>query len=80
MDQDKKPNGAFIGLIVIIIILVVGGIYVWQSKVKGALEEKHNAVNNSASVNSSDSIDLDTLDKDLNSTDTNAGVDASTVQ
>jgi predicted cupin superfamily sugar epimerase len=38
MDPEKKSNGALIGSIIIIIILIVGGIYVWQSKVEPASE------------------------------------------
>jgi len=34
MEKEEKTNGALIGLIVIIIILIIGGIYIWQSKVK----------------------------------------------
>lgn len=31
MEPEKKSNGALIGLIVIIIILILGGIYIWQT-------------------------------------------------
>lgn len=34
METEKKTDGAFFGLVVIIIILIVGGIYIWKSKVK----------------------------------------------
>jgi hypothetical protein len=34
MENDKKTNGATLGLVVIIIILVIGGIYIWHSKIK----------------------------------------------
>ena len=30
MEPEKKSNGALIGLIIIIIILIVGGLYMWQ--------------------------------------------------
>ena len=29
-NVDKKSNGATIGAIIVIIILVLGGLYVWQ--------------------------------------------------
>ena len=32
MEIEKKSNGALVGLVVIIIILIVGGIYIWQSR------------------------------------------------
>lgn len=34
MEPEKKSNGALIGSIIIIIILIAGGIYVWKSKVE----------------------------------------------
>lgn len=44
MEEEKKPNGAFLGLVIIIIILIIGGIYVWQSKIKSVLKEKNDTV------------------------------------
>ena len=73
MEQEKKSNGAFIGLAIIIIILVIGGIYVWQSKVDTG------ALNNSA-LTAEEAKSLDTLDQDLNTLDTNVGVDVNTLQ
>lgn len=44
MEEEKeKPNGAFLGLVIIIIILIIGGIYVWQSKVKNTIFQKQNS-------------------------------------
>jgi hypothetical protein len=34
MEKTKKPNGAFFGSIVIIIILIIGGICVLYTKIK----------------------------------------------
>ena len=72
MEPEKKSNGAFIGLVVIIIILVIGGIYIWQSN-KDTLPE-------SDSVAESDSIELTNLEADINSVDTTTGVDANAVE
>jgi len=33
-ETQKKSYGTLVGIIIIIVILVIGGIYVWQSKVK----------------------------------------------
>jgi flagellar basal body-associated protein FliL len=78
MEPEKKSNGAFIGLIVIIIILVIGGIYIWMSNQKEA-QQIQNPQAQAEAVTSQDSASLDALDKDLQTTDTNAGIDASTV-
>ncbi|MBI3305833.1 hypothetical protein HYZ82_01715 [Candidatus Nomurabacteria bacterium] len=72
MEPEKKSNGAFIGLIVIIIILVIGGIYIWQSN-KDTSQE-------SGGVTENDSIELSNLEAELDTTDTSTGVDASTVE
>ena len=34
MENDKKSNGAFIGAIVVIIIIIVGAIYMWNKQEK----------------------------------------------
>jgi hypothetical protein len=47
METDKKSNGAFVGLIVIVIILVIGSIYIWHLKIKRLEEEK---MRNAASI------------------------------
>lgn len=75
MEPEKKSNGALIGSIIIIIILIIGGIYVWQSKMKSALEEKAR-VQNIIQMNANE---LDALQQDLNTTDTNINVDANTI-
>ena len=32
MENDKKSNGAFIGAVIVIILIVVGAIYMWNKK------------------------------------------------
>ncbi len=80
MEPEKKSNGALIGLIIIVIILIIGGIYMWQSN-KSALQGQNPANTNQTgtTVTSQDSASLDGLDKDLQNTDTSTGVDANTV-
>ena len=78
MEPEKKSNGAFLGLIVIIIILVVGGIYIWISNKKAAEKMKETQAQ-LETVTSQDSAALDALEQDLKTTDTNVGVDANAV-
>ncbi len=40
MDSEKKSNGALFGLIVIIIILIIGGIYIWRSEYRSIVRNK----------------------------------------
>lgn len=71
MEPEKKSNGAFIGLAIIIIILVIGGIYAWQSKVKYDNGLKQPA----ETVTTEDQNSLDSLDQEANTLDSNVGVD-----
>ncbi len=80
MDSEKKSNGALIGLIVIVVILVIGGIYMWQVKLHKddtQVPLSSEQTTTTQSVTAQDSQDLDTLDKDLDSVDTN--IDASAI-
>jgi ABC-type Na+ efflux pump permease subunit len=76
MEPEKKSNGALIGSIIIIIILIIGGIYIWQSKVQKALEEKKLGEENVVPL---DANELNALEQDLNTTDTNIDVDVNTI-
>lgn len=70
--QEKKSNGALIGSIVIIVILIIGGIYIWQTKMKTVLEEK---TIESEELTPVDSEELNTLEEDLNMLETEVDVD-----
>ena len=73
MEPEKKSNGAFIGLAIIIIILVVGGIYMWQlnKKTVETLPE---------TITTQDSTALNTLEADIQATDTNINADVNAVK
>jgi len=71
MEPEQKPNGALIGLSIIVIILIIGGIYLWKNSARennivpdssdttGSLDS---AADLDANVNS---IDLDNLDSEI---------------
>jgi uncharacterized protein HemX len=82
MEQDKKTHGALIGSIIIIFILVIGGIYIWQSKVKNAIEQKKLAEQKQTTLieNSKTSAELNSLEQEINTTDTSTGVDVNQIQ
>lgn len=73
MEPEKKSNGAFVGLVIIIIILIVGGIYMWQANQNRTLLDTE-------TITTEDSVGLDTLEADVNATDIDVGVDANSVQ
>ncbi|MFA5827156.1 MAG: hypothetical protein WC839_01495 [Candidatus Paceibacterota bacterium] len=75
-EEQKKSNGALVGSIIIIIILIIGGIYVWQTNIKNALEQKRIQEEN---VTPADTTELNTLEQDLNTTDTTIDVDVNAI-
>ena len=77
MEPEKKSHGALIGSIIIIVILIIGGIYVWQSRIKEIELQKQLQIE---ATNSLTSDELNKLELDLKSTDTNIDVDFSTIQ
>lgn len=72
---EKKINGALVGLFVIIIILIIGGIYIWQTKAK---EMETLKAQNAAAIIEQNNI-INKLEQDIKNTDTNVGVDAKTI-
>ncbi len=61
---QEKTNGALIGTIIIIIILIIGGLYMWKMSTKNATPATEN---NSVGQTSPD--DTAKIQADLNSTD-----------
>jgi len=54
MESEKKSSGALIGSIIIIVILLIGGIYTWQLKVKENLAKKQIPIENQIPTNNTD--------------------------
>jgi hypothetical protein len=70
MEPEKKSNGALVGLIVIILILVIGGVYLWQkSEVEAPVTETGGLenVNNEANVLEAelDALDVESVDSEI---------------
>ena len=72
MEPEKKTNGALVGSIIIIIILVIGGIYIWQT-IKQAPVQPEN-------ITTEDSASLEELEADIETKDTDTGVDADPIE
>ena len=75
MEIEKKSNGALVGTIVILLILVLGGIYIWQTKVKQLEMLK----TQSSSITSEEANSVDALEQEIGNTDTNLNVNPSEV-
>lgn len=82
-NVDKKSNGAFIGAVIVIIILVLGGLYVWQNQNKeNTLPTnevgEENTDQSSAVINAYN--ELEAFDQELGTTNTNVEVNVDTLQ
>lgn len=78
MEPEKKSNGALIGSVIIIIILIIGGIYIWSSN-KKSLRPAVAPQTQTGAVTNQDSAALDSLNSELNSTSTSTGVNVNSV-
>ena len=68
MEPEKKSNGAFVGLVIIIIILVVGGIYMWQLK-----DKETETLYPEDTITTEDSTELDSLEADVGAAEDQGG-------
>lgn len=67
MEPQKKSNGTLVGSIIIIIILIIGGYFVWRANVKKALDEKK------IQSEDTDATQLNTLENAINETNVDVG-------
>ncbi|MFA6301032.1 MAG: hypothetical protein WC609_01635 [Candidatus Paceibacterota bacterium] len=81
MEPEKKSNGALIGLIVIVIILILGGIYIAISN-RSVIEKTVNSeINIESSPNTQNQgAALDSLDKEIQSTNTDLSIDVNNLK
>ncbi len=78
MEPEKKSNGALVGLVVIVIILIIGGIYMWQSSMKN-VEAPTDGLAQTEALSNQDASALEALDLEATSTDAEVEVDIETV-
>lgn len=66
MENDKKSNGAFIGAVIVIILIVIGAIYMWnKQEEKVELPTEENQVSEDATVLNAYE-ELNSLEGDVN--------------
>lgn len=65
MEPEKKSNGALVGSIIIIVILIIGGIYLW----KNSMEDKAPIENSELSSEEDITNSAATIEAELNSMD-----------
>ncbi len=78
MEPEQKSNGAFIGLTVIIIILIIGVIFIWQAN-KSTIKMKTPVTQTSDTITDQDATALDALESDSETIDTDIGVNANAI-
>lgn len=76
MENEDKTNGALIGLVVIVIILIIGGIYIWQSRVEEI--ERLKAQNEALMAEQANIIK--SLEQAIENTDTTIEIDTNTIK
>ena len=74
METEKKSHGALIGSLIIVLILLIGSIYIWQSKVKEVIEEKNKKEEAIDPENLETSLELNIPEEEINNIDTNIGI------
>lgn len=64
MEPEKKSSGALIGSIIIILILIIGGVYLWKTNLKQNTmpTDSDGTANLEADLNS---IELESLDEGI---------------
>jgi ABC-type Na+ efflux pump permease subunit len=73
MEPEKKSShGALIGSIIIVLVLIVGGIYLWQQKAK---ETKIETTNSSIT-----SDEVSSLEQEVNSVNTDVDVNLDSIE
>ncbi len=80
MEKDKKTYGALIGSIIIIVILIIGGIYVWQTKVKEMKLEQQRIQMQADAINAAYLNEIKTLEQNIKNTDTTIDVNADNIK
>ena len=73
MEPEKKSHGALIGSIIIVLILIIGGIYVWQQRKNNTevkqIKEEQKTVD-----------EVNKLENEINTTDTDVNVDLNGIE
>jgi len=80
MEKDKKTYGALIGSIIIIVILIIGGIYVWQTKIKEMKLEQQRIQMQADAINAAYLNEIKTLEQNVKNTDTTIDVNADNIK
>jgi flagellar basal body-associated protein FliL len=80
MEPEKKSNGALIGTIVVIIILILGGLYIWMSKSKVEPIPENITANEQEAASIEAYNELNTFETDVSETDVNLNVNTETLQ
>ncbi len=76
MEQEQKSNGALFGSIIIIVLIILGGVYIWQTKMKEVQQEKQKQTE----IIQANNAELDKIEQDLKNADMATNIDTSKIQ
>jgi hypothetical protein len=65
MEPEQKSNGALMGSVIIVIILIIGGIYLWKQQGMKKAEMPENNTDTTSIETELDTMDLDSLDSGI---------------
>ena len=49
--EEKKSNGALVGSIIIVVILIIGAVYIWREEARNIRERKNLELQNTSAIN-----------------------------
>jgi cell division protein FtsL len=70
MEKEKKSHGALIGSIIVVVLLIIGGIYVWQTKIKETQLLNQKIQEEISKINEENINELDSLEVEISSIET----------
>ena len=76
MEQEQKSTGALFGSIIIIVLIILGGVYIWQTKMKEVQQEKQKQTE----IIQANNAELDKIEQDLKNADMATNIDTSKIQ
>lgn len=70
MNGEKQGSGATVGIVIVILVLIIAGIYFWQKSAKEKMNQENTIQNEESSADNTQSVASETADigADLNAT------------
>lgn len=64
--EPQQKNGALVGSVIIVLILIIGGIYMWQNRPEEKVAPVPASADDTANIEAEiDAMDLESLDEEI---------------